>query len=129
MRSARWFVAVGTASALTHALVFEWLQDRTTLAPEACNALGFAAAFALGFEGHRRLSFPGGRGVAQSLWRHALTAGAGLATNELLFTALHRTLEWPASGALVAGMVAAAAQTWWLSRHWTFAMRSLGSVP
>jgi putative flippase GtrA len=118
-RSGLWFLAVGASAALTHVAVFALTQQR--LLPELANAAGFAVAFVVSFFGHRRLSFrDAGTTLAQSLGRFALTALAGFAANEAVFALLLRVAGWPALLALLAALVAAAGQTFLLSRFWAF---------
>lgn len=117
--SGLWFLVVGAGAALTHAAVFAlalpWMR------PELANALGFVIAFGVSFAGHRSLSFRGSRtGLRQSLLRFALTALAGFAVNESLFTLLLRGAGWPSWLALFAAMGVAAGQTFVLGRFWAF---------
>ena len=117
--SAAWFLAVGGAAALTHLAVFALAQHY--LRPELANAAGFVVAFALSFGGHRRLSFKDGNTtLGQSFQRFAVTALVGFASNEAVFVLLLRVAGWSSLLALLAAMVAAAAQTFLLSRFWAF---------
>jgi len=119
-RSGLWFIAVGTAAALTHMAVFA--LTRSHLWPEVANATGFVVAFFVSFAGHRRLSFQDAQtGLLQSLRRFAVTALAGFASNELVFVLLLRGLDWPSMLALFVALVFAAGQTFVLSRFWAFA--------
>ena len=114
-----WFVAVGTAAALTHMLVFALTHD--WIWPELANALGFCVAFFVSFAGHRRLSFADSQTpLWQSLRRFAVTAVGGFVTNELLFVLLYRGFDWPSWLALFVALVAASGQTFVLSRFWAF---------
>jgi len=114
-----WFLAVGTAAALTHLAVFT-LARRVVWA-EVANPLGFVVAFWVSFWGHRWLSFRDtGTTVGQSLWRFAITALAGLASNEVCFVLFYRALHWWPSLAWFAAAALAAAQTFVLSRFWVF---------
>jgi len=118
-RSGLWFLLVGGAAALTHLLVFAAVAH--ALWPELANALGFAVAFCVSFVGHRLLSFQdAATSVRHSLGRFAVTAVLGFGSNELVFVALLRGLLWPSLAALFVAMVAAATQTYVLSRHWAF---------
>lgn len=118
-REGFWFLVVGTAAAATHAAVF-WLAQHALLA-ELANALGFIVAFFVSFAGHRWLSFrDAATGMGQSLLRFALTALAGFAVNELVFSALLRLAHWPSWLALLAAMLVAAGQTFVLGRYWAF---------
>jgi putative flippase GtrA len=89
--------------------------------PELANALGFVVAFFVSFAGHRLLSFKdAATSVATSLGRFAVTALAGFASNELIFSLLLRVLDLPALLALLAALVFAAGQTFVFSRFWAF---------
>lgn len=114
-----WFLAVGTAAALTHMGVFALTQRY--LWPEVANALGFVIAFFVSFAGHRCLSFKdAGTTVGTSLQRFAITALAGFASNEVVFVLLLRGLKMPSLLALLTALVFAAGQTFVLSRFWAF---------
>jgi putative flippase GtrA len=117
--SARWFIAVGAAAAMVHVGVFE--ATRRVLQPEIANVMGFGVAFVLSFYGHRFLSFrDAGTSLGTSFGRFAVTALAGLATNEAVFVLLFRVLAWPATPALLCGLLFAAGQTFVLTRFWAF---------
>ena len=114
-----WFLAVGTAAALTHLAVFT--LARRVMWAEAANPLGFVIAFWVSFWGHRRLSFrDAGTTLGQSLWRFAITALAGFAGNELFFVLCYRVLRWWPTPAWFTAALLAAAQTFALSRFWAF---------
>lgn len=113
------FLMVGLAAAATHLLAFKIALS--SLAPELANGVGFLAAFWVSFFGHRLASFRDTQtGVGESLLKFALTALAGFVTNELVFVLVHRVGAGSAWLALFAGMVAAAVQTYCLSRFWAF---------
>ncbi|MEO7161091.1 MAG: GtrA family protein [Polaromonas sp.] len=119
VRGGFWFLAVGSAAALTHMGVFALTQHR--LWPELANASGFMVAFFVSFGGHRLLSFSDANTtVRQSFQRFLVTALAGFATNEGVFVLLLRVAGWPALLALLAALVLAAGQTFLLSRFWAF---------
>ena len=114
-----WFLAVGGSAALTHMGVFALAQVH--MLPELANALGFVVAFFVSFAGHRLLSFKdAATSVATSLGRFAVTALAGFASNELIFSLLLRALGLPALLALFIALVLAAGQTFLFSRYWAF---------
>ena len=114
-----WFLVVGGSAALTHMGVFALAQGH--MLPELANALGFCVAFFVSFAGHRLLSFKdAGTSVGTSLGRFAVTALAGFASNELVFTLLLRGLGLPALLALFVALVFAAGQTFVFSRFWAF---------
>jgi putative flippase GtrA len=114
-----WFLAVGGTAALVHMGVFALLQAH--MWPELANALGFLIAFFVSFAGHRRLSFTdAGTSLLTSLRRFAVTALAGFACNEAVFTLLLRVWGWPALLALAVALLVAAGQTFVLGRFWAF---------
>jgi putative flippase GtrA len=117
--SAPWFIVVGAAAALVHVGVFEAM--RRVIQPEIANLIGFGVAFIVSFCGHRFLSFKdASTSLGTSFGRFAVTALAGLATNEAVFVCLFRLLGWPATAALLCGLVFAAGQTFVLTRFWAF---------
>ena len=119
IKGSLWFLATGSAAALTHMGIFALTQRH--MWPELANASGFAVAFFVSFGGHRLLSFRDAKTtVTQSLQRFALTALAGFATNEAAFVLLLRLVNWPPMLCLVAALVLAAGQTFLLSRVWAF---------
>lgn len=119
LNSGLWFLAVGSTAALAHLAVFAMTQH--LFWPELANASGFAVAFFVSFGGHLRLSFrDANTTVTQSFQRFGVTALAGFATNEGVFVLLLRIASWPALAALVVALVAAAGQTFLLSRFWAF---------
>lgn len=119
MRTAFWFLLVGSAAALTHMAVFAWVSP--FMLPELANAAGFCVAFVVSFVGHRWLSFQDANtSLWQSLRRFGATALAGFASNELMFILLLRVLDVPNLLALFVALVFASAQTFVLSRFWAF---------
>ena len=119
MRTAFWFLLVGTSAALTHMAVFAWVSP--FMLPELANAVGFCVAFVVSFVGHRRLSFQDADTTLwQSLRRFGATALAGFVSNELMFMLLLRMFGWPNLWALFVALVFASAQTFVLSRFWAF---------
>lgn len=129
MRTAFWFLLVGTSAALTHMAVFAWVSP--FILPELANAVGFCVAFVVSFVGHRRLSFQDADTTLwQSLRRFGATALAGFVSNELMFMLLLRVFGWPNLWALFVALVFASAQTFVLSRFWAFRRaRSIAADP
>jgi putative flippase GtrA len=129
MRTAFWFLLVGTSAALTHMAVFAWVSP--FILPELANAVGFCVAFVMSFIGHRRLSFQDADTTLwQSLRRFGATALAGFVSNELMFMLLLRMFGWPNLWALFVALVFASAQTFVLSRFWAFRRtRSIAADP
>ncbi|MDT8997841.1 GtrA family protein [Paucibacter sp. APW11] len=120
MRSLLWFGAVGASAAAVHFAVVWWLVERFGWPALAANVAGFALAFCVSFTGHHRFSFAAQEAKAsQALPRFALVAGLGFVSNELMYALLLRLgLEYRLALLLV--LVAVAAMTWLLSRHWAF---------
>lgn len=129
MRTAFWFLLVGTSAALTHMAVFACVSP--FMLPELANAVGFCVAFVVSFVGHRRLSFQDADTTLwQSLRRFGATALAGFVSNELMFMLLLRMFGWPNLWALFVALVFASAQTFVLSRFWAFRRtRSIAADP
>ena len=91
MRTAFWFLFVGTSAAFTHMAVFALVSP--FMLPELANAAGFCVAFVVSFVGHRWLSFQDAdTSLWQSLRRFGATALAGFVSNELMFMLLLRCL-------------------------------------
>ena len=86
--------------------------------------LGFLAAFAVSFVGHRRWSFPAeGRPVAPALRRFAVVAVSGFALNESAYAVLLRSTQLDYRVALFIVLVAVAGLTWLAGRYWAFTHR------
>lgn len=124
MSSLLWFGAVGASAAAVHFGVVLLAVQHLALAPLWANVLGFMLAFCVSFLGHHRLSFAAQQASRrQALPRFALVALLGFASNELMY-ALLLSLGLEYRLALFLVLVAVAAMTWLLSRHWAFKGRS-----
>ncbi|MFZ5562324.1 MAG: GtrA family protein [Pseudomonadota bacterium] len=122
MRQLFWFGATGTAAAATHLLVVLLLVEGGGLPPLRANGGGFLAAFAVSYLGHRHLTFAAPAApLAQSLPRFFLVACGGFLLNEGLFALLLACTALPYPAALAGVLLAVAAVTFLLSRHWAFA--------
>lgn len=120
-RSAIWFVLVGSSAAVVHFFVYAASLKTFELPNEWANACGFGIAFVVSFLGHRYLSFKDtSTSIHQSFLKFFITAVAGFCTNELIFIGLFRYFDLNDWLALLAGICAAAAQTFVLSRFWAF---------
>ena len=116
-----WFVVVGSSAALIHLIVNGLSLDFLRIQNELANALGFIVAFLVSFLGHRNLSFKDTSTQAlQSFLRFGLTAFGGFCTNEIIFMLLFSGAKVDDWLSLIAGIVAAAVQTFLLSRFWAF---------
>lgn len=123
MTSMLWFLTVGGSAAAVHFGVVLLLVSQYQAPALAANVAGFLIAFCVSFLGHHRLTFAGGAASArQSLPRFAAVALLGFVSNELLY-ALLLALGVDYRLALLAVLVAVAAMTWLLSRHWAFAAK------
>lgn len=128
-RSLAWFVAVGCAAAAVHFAAVVLLVTRGGLHPLWANVAAWCVAFGVSWSGHRWLSFrQQAAPKARSAARFALVSLGGLAVNEAAYAVLlHATgLRYEAALAIV--LLAVAALTYWLGRHWAFA-GSRGSGP
>lgn len=124
MRSLLWFGAVGASAAAVHFGVVVLAVNLLACAPLIANVLGFMLAFCVSFVGHHRLSFAAQRARGrQALPRFALVALLGFASNELMYAVL-LGLGMEYRLALLLVLVAVAAMTWLLSRHWAFKRRA-----
>lgn len=120
MSSLLWFGLVGATAAAVHFGVVWLLVSQWQMQALLANVLGFATAFGVSFLGHHRLSFASHQASGrQALPRFALVALLGFASNELLY-ALLLSLGMEYRLALLLVLVAVAAMTWLLSRHWAF---------
>jgi len=124
VRSLLWFGAVGASAAAVHFGVVVLAVKLLDLAPLLANVLGFMLAFCVSFVGHHRLSFAAQQASGrQALPRFALVALLGFASNELMYAVLLGLgVEYRLALFLV--LLAVAAMTWLLSRHWAFKRRA-----
>ena len=123
MKSLFWFGAVGASAAAVHFGVVWLLVSQHVAAALVANVAGFLIAFGISFAGHHGLTFAGSPASArQSLPRFAMVALLGFFINALLY-ALLLSLGIEYRLALAGVLVAVAAMTWVLSRHWAFAIR------
>lgn len=125
-RELPWFVVVGTAAAAVHWVVVVALVNGIGLAPLVANVGGWLVALAVSFTGHHRLTFgvPGGadrRAWHSALPRFALVSAGGFMVNETVYAVALRWTSLRYDVLLGAVLVAVAALTYLLSRHWAFA--------
>jgi putative flippase GtrA len=121
LRTGFWFLLVGASAAAVHLIIYGLTLDFLKVQNEWANALGFIIAFLVSFFGHRNLSFKDTSTQAlQSFMRFGITACAGFCTNEIVFMILYRGARVDDWLSLIAGIIAAAVQTFLLSRFWAF---------
>lgn len=117
-----WFGVVGVSAMLVHlgsvALIFVPLG----LDPLLANVLGFLIAFQVSHAGHRHLTFreqaaPAGR----SRLRFFGVALLSFCVNEMMYWLLLRYTQLDYRVALAIVLVAVAALTFVIARHWAFA--------
>ncbi|MBB2485832.1 GtrA family protein [Mitsuaria sp. WAJ17] len=123
MKSLLWFGTVGACAAAVHFCVVWLLVGAWQWPALGANVLGFLLAFGVSFVGHHRLTFA----AQQARRRDALprffgVAVLGFACNEMLY-ALLLELGVEYRLALFVVLLAVAAMTWWLGRHWAFRRR------
>jgi putative flippase GtrA len=116
------FVAVGCGAAALHWAVVVGLVSHAGWHPLLANVLGWLVAFCISFAGHHLLTFRGhgiGSGSAAARW--FMVSAGGFAINEAAYAAL---LRWTAQRydlLLAVVLLAVAAGTYLLGRHWVFA--------
>ncbi len=120
MKSLFYFGLVGASAALLHFCVVWLLVSQWQMAALAANVAGFVLAFGVSFVGHHRFSFASSQAkTGAALPRFAIVALLGFSCNELLYGLLLAAgLEYRLALLLV--LLAVAAMTWILSRHWAF---------
>lgn len=116
-----WFVAVGCAAAAVHFGVVVLLVGQAGVPPLLANVLGWLVAFGVSFIGHHRLSFArhGARPVNAAA-RFFVVSAAGFTVNEVAYGALLRWGGLRYDLGLAVVLVAVAAATYGLGRHWVF---------
>ena len=120
MKSLVYFGLVGASAAALHFCVVWLLVSQWQMAALAANVAGFVLAFGVSFVGHHRFSFASSQAkTGAALPRFAIVALLGFTCNELLYGLLLAAgLEYRLALLLV--LLAVAAMTWILSRHWAF---------
>ena len=120
MKSLFYFGLVGASAALLHFCVVWLLVSQWQMAALAANVAGFVLAFGVSFVGHHRFSFASSQARTRAaLPKFAIVALLGFTCNELLYGLLLAAgLEYRLALLLV--LLAVAAMTWILSRHWAF---------
>jgi putative flippase GtrA len=117
-----WFVVVGSAAAAVHWLVAVGLVNARSWHPLLANVAGWLAAFGVSFAGHHRLTFRShGSPVVSSATRFFMISAGGFAINETAYAMLLAWTRQRYDLLLAAVLLAVAAITYWLSRHWAFA--------
>ena len=119
-RRAGWFIVVGCAAAV-HLAVVVMLVRFAGVPPLAANIAGWLIAFGVSSAGHHSLSFRHhGAPVLGAARRFFIISAAGFAFNEAAYTLL---LHWGGMRydlGLAVVLIAVAAATHGLSRHWAF---------
>jgi putative flippase GtrA len=121
MRQVGWFIAVGCAAGAVHLGCVMLLVAAGGVPPLAANVGAWLVAFGVSFAGHHRLTFRRhGAPVGAAARRFFVVSAAGFAVNEAAYAVLLRWsgLRYDIGLALV--LVAVAAATYWLGRHWAF---------
>ncbi len=123
MKSLLWFGAVGASAAAVHFAMVLLLVGAWQWPALMANVMGFLLAFGVSFVGHHRLTFAAQQADGrQALPRFFGVALLGFVCNELLYALLLACgVEYRLALFLV--LLAVAAMTWWLGRHWAFRRR------
>lgn len=115
------FIAVGCGAAAVHWGVVVWLVSHWGWRPLLANVLGWLVAFMVSFAGHHRLTFKGhGAALGSAAARFFMVSAGGFGVNEATYAML---LGWTGQRydlLLAVVLVAVAAVTYLLSRHWAF---------
>jgi putative flippase GtrA len=113
------FGVVGVAAMAVHWLVATTLVP-LGLQPLIANVIGFAVAFNVSYWGHRNWTFEAEAGHQTTFWRFCAVACASFVLNECLYYLLltYTRLQYQVALAIV--LIAVAALTFVLSRHWAF---------
>jgi putative flippase GtrA len=119
-----WFVAVGCGAAAVHWVVVVGLVSHGAWHPLAANVPGWLVAFGVSFAGHHLLTFRGhGTRPGSAAARFFIVSAGGFAMNEAAYALL---LGWSRERydlLLAAVLLAVAAGTYLLGRHWVFLRR------
>lgn len=119
------FLATGAAAAATHWGSVLLLVEAGGVAPLRANISGFGLAFLVSYAGHRRWTFATAALPHQvALPRFLMVALSGLLLNQALFALLLARTSLPYPLALLLVLLAVAAITFLLARHWAFVARS-----
>ena len=90
--------------------------------PLAANVLGWLVAFIVSFAGHHRLTFRGhGAAPGPAAVRFFAISAGGFAVNEAAYALLLAWSDLRYDVVLAGVLLAVAALTYLLSRHWAFA--------
>ena len=115
------FIAVGCVAAAVHWAVVVGLVGGRGWQPLVANVFGWLVAFAVSLAGHHRLTFRGhGAPLRAVSMRFFVVSAGGFAVNEASYALL---LGWTAQRydlLLAAVLLAVAAVTYLLNRHWAF---------
>lgn len=120
MTAALKFVLGGALATAVHGVMLSVLVEGLAIDPVAANVPAFGIAFAVSYLFHHRVTFGSELPHRQALLRYLSVALAGLGTNTLvLAAAVHLTALHYLIGFVLA-TVAAAVQTFVLSKRWAF---------
>ena len=116
-----WFIAVGCAAAAVHWSVVVALVSQFGARPLLANAFGWLVALLVSFSGHHRLTFRShGSPLARSAARFLAVSAGGFAVNESAYALLLQASRLRYDILLAGVLLAVAAATYLLSRHWVF---------
>ena len=117
-----WFGVVGVTAMLVHLGSVSLLLVPMGVPPLMANVVGFLIAFQVSHAGHQRLTFSRHEApVARSRGRFFGVALTSFVVNEIMYWALLRFTSLDYRIALAIVLIAVAALTFVIARHWAFA--------
>ncbi|MEO7854106.1 MAG: GtrA family protein [Rubrivivax sp.] len=120
-----WFVTVGCGAAAVHWGVVVWLVSHATWRPLLANGVGWLVAFCVSFAGHHLLTFRGhGARPGWAAARFFMVSTGGFAVNQAAYALLLGWTHQRYDLLLAVVLLAVAAGTYLLGRHWVFLRRA-----
>jgi len=117
-----WFGVVGITAMLVHLACVSLVLVPLGLDPLMANVIAFLIAFQVSHAGHQRLTFSRHEApVARSRMRFFGVALTSFVVNEIMYWALLRFTSLDYRIALAIVLIAVAALTFLIARHWAFA--------
>jgi len=120
-----WFIAVGCSAAAVHWTVVVGLVSQWAWRPLVANVPGWLVAFGVSFAGHHLLTFRGhGARPRTAAARFFVVSAGSFALNEAAYALLLARTRQRYDLLLGVVLLAVAALTYLLGRHWAFLERA-----